>query len=113
MNGLPGTIVELRVKNHAGVMSHVTGLFSRRGFNLEGILCAPVPGGAESRMYLLVDNDERLEQIVKQLTKLHDVKSAAVRDDFDHEVFNRIEELLGGARDGTRESRGGVTRPSA
>jgi acetolactate synthase-1/3 small subunit len=96
VNGLPGTIVELRVKNHPGVMSHVTGLFSRRGFNLEGILCAPVQGGGESRMYLLVNNDERLEQIVKQLQKLHDVNAVAVRDDFDHEVFNRIEELIGG-----------------
>jgi acetolactate synthase-1/3 small subunit len=99
MNGLPSTIVELKVNNHAGVMSHITGLFSRRGFNLEGILCAPVSGGAESRMYLLVNNDERLEQIVKQLAKLYDVRSVAVRDDFDHMVFNRIEELIGGPRD--------------
>jgi acetolactate synthase-1/3 small subunit len=94
MNGLPNTIVELRVNNHAGVMSHITGLFSRRGFNLEGILCAPVGGSTESRMYLLVNNDERLEQIVKQLTKLYDVCSVAIRDDYDHSVFNRIEELL-------------------
>lgn len=98
MNGLPNTIVELVVNNHAGVMSHITGLFSRRGFNLEGILCAPVSGGAESRMYLLVNNDERLEQIVKQLSKLYDVRSVAVRDDFDHEVFNRVEDLLGSPR---------------
>jgi acetolactate synthase-1/3 small subunit len=98
MNGLPSTIVELSVNNHAGVMSHVTGLFSRRGFNLEGILCAPVSGGAESRMYLLVKNDERLEQIVKQLSKLYDVRSVAVRDDIGHGVFNRIEDLLGNPR---------------
>jgi acetolactate synthase I/III small subunit len=94
MNGLPSTIVELRVGNHAGVMSHITGLFSRRGFNLEGILCAPVGGSSESRMYLLVNNDERLEQIVKQLSKLHDVRSVAIRDDYDHSIFNHLEELL-------------------
>ena len=38
MNDLPNTIVKLMVKNHPGAMSHITGLFSRRGFNLEGIL---------------------------------------------------------------------------
>ncbi|MGA2641054.1 MAG: ACT domain-containing protein [Spirochaetia bacterium] len=98
MNSLPNTIVKLMVKNHPGAMSHITGLFSRRGFNLEGILCAPVDGGAESAMYLLVRNDERLEQIVKQLRKLYDVKSVSVQDDLDHTVFNRIEELLSDAQ---------------
>ena len=81
-NCLPNTIVKLMVKNHPGAMSHITGLFSRRGFNLEGILCAPVDGGEDSAMYLLVKNDERLEQIVKQLRKLYDVKSVVVKDDY-------------------------------
>jgi len=98
MNDLPNTIVKLAVRNHPGAMSHITGLFSRRGFNLEGILCAPVGGGEDSAMYLLVRNDERLEQIVKQLRKLYDVKSVVVQDDLDHTVFNRIEELLEDAR---------------
>ena len=77
-DGLPNTIVKLKVRNHPGAMSHITGLFSRRGFNLEGILCAPVNGGAQSAMYLVVRNDERLEQIVKQLRKLYDVLSVTV-----------------------------------
>ena len=94
MNDLHNTIVKLAVTNHPGAMSHITGLFSRRGFNLEGILCAPVNGGAESVMYLLVRNDERLEQIVKQLRKLYDVKSVVVQDDLDHTLFDRIETLL-------------------
>jgi acetolactate synthase-1/3 small subunit len=98
MNALPNTIVKLSVRNHPGAMSHITGLFSRRGFNLEGILCAPVGGGEDSAMYLLVRNDERLEQIVKQLRKLYDVKSVVVQDDLDHTVFDRIEELLEEAR---------------
>ena len=74
MTVLPNTIVKLNVKNHPGVMSHITGLFSRRGFNLEGILCGPVEGGGESVIYLLVRNDDRLEQIVKQVAKLYDPK---------------------------------------
>jgi acetolactate synthase I/III small subunit len=97
MNDLPNTIVKLMVKNHPGAMSHITGLFSRRGFNLEGILCAPVNDGKESAMYLLVRNDESLEQIVKQLRKLYDVKSVNVQDDLDHTVFDRIERLLSDA----------------
>ncbi|MCG3147073.1 MAG: hypothetical protein PCFJNLEI_00510 [Verrucomicrobiae bacterium] len=34
--------LELTVQNHPGVMSHVCGLFARRAFNVEGILCLPV-----------------------------------------------------------------------
>lgn len=104
-SGLPNTVVKLMVRNHPGAMSHITGLFSRRGFNLEGILCAPVDGGEDSAMYLLVKNDERLEQIVKQLGKLYDVKSVAVKVDsvFTHHfreirettLFGHLEALIG------------------
>ena len=40
------TVLELRVRNHPGAMSHITGLFARRAFNLEAILCVPDPAGA-------------------------------------------------------------------
>ncbi|MDY7031755.1 MAG: ACT domain-containing protein [Thermodesulfobacteriota bacterium] len=66
-------ILELTVSNHPGVMSHITGLFARRSYNLEGILCGPTGDGLTSRMYLLIDNTDRLKQIVKNLEKLHDV----------------------------------------
>jgi acetolactate synthase-1/3 small subunit len=66
-------VIELIVNNHPGVMSHVAGLFARRAFNLEGIVCRKIGDGARSRMLLLVNNDDRLEQIVKQLQKLYDV----------------------------------------
>ncbi len=36
----PTINIELTVNNHPGVMSHITGLFSRRAYNLEGILCS-------------------------------------------------------------------------
>jgi hypothetical protein len=35
---LARTVLELDVNNHPGVMSHVVGLFSRRAYNVEGIL---------------------------------------------------------------------------
>ncbi len=66
-------VLRLRVRNHPGVMSHVCGLFARRAFNVEGILCLPVGDGAQSAVLLLVHDDERLEQMVRQLRKLEDV----------------------------------------
>lgn len=87
-------IIELTVNNHPGVMSHVTGLFSRRAFNLEGILCSGIEDGSKSRMLLLVNNDDRVIQIVKQLEKLRDVLMVSVREDYDHAVFDNLHTFL-------------------
>ena len=84
------TIIELIVNNHPGVMSHITGLFSRRAFNLEGILCARIGNGRKSRMFLVVKNNFTLTQIVKQLNKLHDVRKVKVRHDYRHEMFRSL-----------------------
>ncbi|NLT03532.1 MAG: acetolactate synthase small subunit [Bacteroidales bacterium] len=80
-------ILELLVNNHPGVMSHITGLFARRGYNLEGILCGPVGNGDHSIMYLLMLDDHRHEQVLRQLEKLHDVLKVAERPDMDPAVF--------------------------
>jgi acetolactate synthase-1/3 small subunit len=87
------TVLELRVNNHPGVMSHICGLFSRRAYNVEGILCLPVGDGRESRIRLLVNEDERLEQMIKHVRKLEDVLDVR-RHHADHEVFERLEELF-------------------
>ncbi|MCP4640024.1 MAG: acetolactate synthase small subunit [bacterium] len=89
-------VVELRVNNHPGVMSHITGLFARRAFNIEGILCGPIGDGEMSRMYLLVNEDARLPQLVKELNKLHDVLDVAERDDYDRSIFDRLHEFVEG-----------------
>jgi acetolactate synthase-1/3 small subunit len=75
----PRTVLDLLVNNHPGVMSHVCGLFSRRAFNVEAILCLPVNGGEESRIWLLVNEDERLEQMIRQMRKLQDVHDVRLR----------------------------------
>ena len=54
-------VVRLLVRNHPGVMSHVCGLFARRAFNVEGILCLPVGDGACSAVLLRVREDERMD----------------------------------------------------
>ena len=90
---LARTVLELDVNNHAGVMSHVVGLFSRRAFNVEGILCMPVGDGTKSRIWLMVNEDTRLDQMVKQIEKLEDVLNVR-RHGAEHEVFERLEEFF-------------------
>jgi acetolactate synthase-1/3 small subunit len=89
----PQVVLELTVHNHPGVMSHICGLFARRAYNVEGILCLPIGNGAQSRIWLLVHADHRLEQMIKQLHKLEDVL-AVQRHGADHEVFVRLEEFF-------------------
>lgn len=86
-------VLELEVNNHAGVMSHIVGLFSRRAYNVEGILCMPVGAGKTSRVWLTVDEDERLEQMIRQIEKLEDVLTVR-RHGADHEVFERVSEFF-------------------
>jgi acetolactate synthase-1/3 small subunit len=86
-------VLELTVRNHPGVMSHVCGLFSRRGYNVDGILCLPVGDGARSRVWLLVNEDARLEQMIRQLHRLEDVSDVS-RHSADHRVFVQLEEFF-------------------
>lgn len=90
---LARTVLELDVNNHAGVMSHVVGMFSRRAYNVDGILCMPVGNGTTSRIWLTVNEDARLDQMVKQLEKLEDVL-AVRRHGAEHEVFERLQEFF-------------------
>lgn len=94
MNSQECQIIKLTVRNHPGVMYHITGLFSRRSFNLEGILCGRVGDGTNSQIYLLVKSDTYLQQVVKQLNKLHDVLEVSLMEDGDQIVFTRIHEMM-------------------
>ncbi len=76
-----GVVLRLSVRNHPGVLSHVSGLFARRAFNVEGVVCLPVGDGTRSTILLLVREDERLEQLVRQLTKLEDVLEVERHED--------------------------------
>jgi len=90
------TVLELTVNNHPGVMIRVCSLFSRRAFNVEGILCMPIDNGGESRIWLLVNQDrevQRLEQMIKQLLKLEDVLDVQ-RHNADHKVFVQLEQFF-------------------
>jgi acetolactate synthase I/III small subunit len=86
-------VVELTVRNHPGVMSHVSGLFARRAYNVEGILCMPFGDKSQSRIWLLVDREKSLDQMIKQVEKLEDVLEAK-RHGTDHQVFVKLEEFF-------------------
>jgi acetolactate synthase-1/3 small subunit len=90
---LARAVLEIDVNNHPGVMSHVIGLFSRRTYNVEGILCLPVGDGSCSRIWLLVNEDARLPQMMKQAEKLEDV-IAVRRHHADHAVFSELEDFF-------------------
>ncbi|MGE5472816.1 MAG: acetolactate synthase small subunit [Ignavibacteriales bacterium] len=71
---MPKHILSVLVENHAGVLSRVSGLFSRRGFNIESLAVGITEDPAVSRMTIMVDGDDYIvEQISKQLNKLIDV----------------------------------------
>jgi acetolactate synthase-1/3 small subunit len=72
-------VVSALVENRAGTLSRVSGLFSRRGFNIDSLTVGATEDASVSRMTIVVSGDDAvLEQIVKQLEKLVDV--IAVRE---------------------------------
>ncbi len=89
----PEAVLRLHVQNHPGVMSHVCGLFARRAFNVEGIVCMPIGDGTCSAILLLVHDDDRLEQMTHQLRKLEDVLHIARVDEM-REAFRIADRLL-------------------
>jgi len=89
----PHVVLELTVNDHPGVMSHVTGLFARRAFNVDGILCLPRRNGTQSRIWLRVNEDARLEQMIKQINKLEDVVEVR-RHTAQQAVFTRLQEFF-------------------
>lgn len=67
-------ILSVLVENHAGVLSKVAGLFSRRGFNIDSLAVGITHDPTISRITIEVTGDENtVEQISKQLNKLIDV----------------------------------------
>lgn len=66
--------ISVLVENRPGVLARVSGLFARRGFNIDSLAVCATEDPAVSRMTVVTRGDSRhLEQIVKQLDKLIDV----------------------------------------
>ena len=67
-------VMSILVENTSGVLSRVSGLFSRRGYNIVSLTVAETQDPKQSRMTVVADGDEQiLTQIQNQLEKLEDV----------------------------------------
>lgn len=66
--------LSILVENQPGVLSKVSGLFSRRGFNIDSLAVGETENPDISRITIVVDGDEYIvEQVEKQLNKLINV----------------------------------------
>ena len=68
-------LLAVLVDNKPGVLTHVSGLISRRAFNIESISAGYTEEAAVTRTNIVVsvDSEQELEQVVSQLSKLIDV----------------------------------------
>ncbi len=67
-------IISVLVENKAGVLAKISGLFSRRGFNIDSLAVGTTEDKSISRITIVVQADQRgIEQVVKQLYKLINV----------------------------------------
>lgn len=78
------------VTNRSGVLTRISGLFSRRGYNIESLSVCATEDKHLSRMTIVIGGDEYiLEQIVKQLDKLLDVKKIALVHE-DNSIYREL-----------------------
>ncbi|MCI9565913.1 MAG: acetolactate synthase small subunit [Eubacterium sp.] len=72
-------VLSVLVDNTSGVLNRIAGLFSRRGYNIDSLTVGETENPLYSRMTIVVTGDDAiLEQIIKQITKLEDVKRVDV-----------------------------------
>ena len=74
-------IIGMLVSNQFGVLTRVSGMFARRGFNIDSLTVGETENSEFSRMTVTMTGDEYArDQIIKQLSKLHDVKEIREMD---------------------------------
>ena len=72
-------VIQLLVDNTSGVLSRISGLFSRRGYNIESITAGVTADPRYTRITIVTSGDEDiLNQIEKQVAKLIDVRDVKV-----------------------------------
>jgi len=68
-------VIAVYVENTYGVLARVSGLFMRRGYNIDSLTVGETDDPNFSRITITLDGDDQLcEQIINQLYKLHTVK---------------------------------------
>lgn len=72
-------VIGVLVSNISGVLSRVSGMFTRRGFNIDSLTVGETESSGFSRITIAFHGDEDLkERILQQLQKLHDVREVEV-----------------------------------
>lgn len=72
-------VLSVFVDNTSGVLNRIAGLFSRRGYNIDSLTVGETENPKYSRMTIVVKGDDQIiEQIIKQISKLEDVKRVDV-----------------------------------
>lgn len=75
MSNTERKVFQLLVDNTSGVLSRISGLFSRRGYNIESITAGTTADPRFTRITIVTSGDEMiLEQIEKQVRKLVDIR---------------------------------------
>lgn len=68
-------VFQILVDNTSGVLSRISGLFSRRGYNIESITAGVTADPRYTRITIVTSGDDDiLDQIEKQVSKLVDVR---------------------------------------
>ncbi|WP_243342700.1 acetolactate synthase small subunit [Anaerococcus sp. AGMB09787] len=66
--------INILVENNAGILTRISSIFSRRGFNIESINAAVSGGGNKTRIIATISEEEDvIRQVVNQIEKLEDV----------------------------------------
>ncbi len=72
-------IITALVCNTSGVLTRVSGLFARRGYNISSLSVSGTENPEFSRMTIVADGDEAtIKQITRQLDKLEDVQKVSL-----------------------------------
>ena len=58
-------VISVIVLNEHGVLSRISGLFAGRGYNIDTLTVAPIPGTELSRISIVTSGDERVKQLHK------------------------------------------------
>ncbi|MDR3364021.1 MAG: acetolactate synthase small subunit [Clostridiales Family XIII bacterium] len=73
--------ISVLVENKAGVLARISGLFARRGFNIDSLAVGETDDPAVSRVTIVVDGDDYIAgQVTNQLSKLIDVRTVRQLD---------------------------------
>jgi acetolactate synthase I/III small subunit len=67
-------VLTAMVNNQPGVLSRVTGLFRRRGYNIDSLIASSTEDERFSRLTIVVKGDDIvIAQVISQLEKLEDI----------------------------------------